>query len=77
MPVFTLHPVSLLLQCKAKASQLPQGISFGLVLVSPFTRCAQTAASLLPHVQLDLDAVVQFHRWVLLKDCSTDCGSYS
>ena len=55
--------VFLLLQCKAKASQLPQGISFGLVLVSPFMRCAQTAASLLPHVQLDLDAVVQFHRW--------------
>ena len=48
-------------QCKLKSSQL-RGISFGLILVSPFTRCAQTAASLGPHLKLDPDCRFIFHR---------------
>ncbi|GAX76546.1 hypothetical protein CEUSTIGMA_g3992.t1 [Chlamydomonas eustigma] len=48
-------------ECKVKANQL-KGLNFGLVAISPFTRCAQTASFLLPHLKLDSDCQIMFHR---------------
>jgi broad specificity phosphatase PhoE len=56
-----LSPVAVS-ECKAKAHDpLLQSIEFGLVLISPFMRCQQTALHLLPSLRLRDDCDIHIH----------------
>lgn len=48
-------------ECAQKARQF-EGLSFSLVMISPFTRCLQTAAAMLPHLTLEKGAQIFIHR---------------
>jgi len=49
-------------QCQAKAEKLPVGMLVGAVFVSPFTRCLQTAAAVLPSLHLTDNCRIYMHR---------------